>query len=116
MSPRHLRGVAQLASARGLGPRGRRFESFHPDHENGQTLVWLFSCLMLDTEPSTDRRKQLGAVYVFLAWPSLEVCPKASIKSEGSSPFYYCWAGRFFRTCRNGPSQESSLPASTLWT
>ena len=25
------RGVAQLASARGLGPRGRRFESFHPD-------------------------------------------------------------------------------------
>jgi 2-iminobutanoate/2-iminopropanoate deaminase len=23
--------VAQLASARGLGPRGRRFESFHPD-------------------------------------------------------------------------------------
>ncbi len=25
------RGVAQLASARGLGPRGRRFEPFHPD-------------------------------------------------------------------------------------
>lgn len=24
--------MAQLASARGLGPRGRRFESFHPDH------------------------------------------------------------------------------------
>ncbi len=26
-----VRGVAQLASARGLGPRGRRFESSHPD-------------------------------------------------------------------------------------
>ena len=26
-----FRGLAQLASARGLGPRGRRFESFIPD-------------------------------------------------------------------------------------
>ena len=25
-------GVAQLASARGLGPWGREFESLHPDH------------------------------------------------------------------------------------
>ncbi len=27
-----LRGVAQLASALGLGPRGPRFESERPDH------------------------------------------------------------------------------------
>ncbi len=26
-----LRGVAQLGSAAGLGPVGRRFESYHPD-------------------------------------------------------------------------------------
>ena len=29
----HSRGVAQLASASGLGPEGRKFESFHPDKE-----------------------------------------------------------------------------------
>ena len=29
--PRY-RGVAQLASARALGARGRRFKSSHPDH------------------------------------------------------------------------------------
>ena len=28
------RGVAQLASAPGLGPGGRRFKSFHPDHSS----------------------------------------------------------------------------------
>ena len=27
-----VRDVAQLGSALGLGPRGRRFESCHPDH------------------------------------------------------------------------------------
>ena len=27
-----IRGVAQPGSALGLGPRGRRFESYHPDH------------------------------------------------------------------------------------
>ena len=29
-----FRGVAQLASALGLGPRGRRFESSHPDQDS----------------------------------------------------------------------------------
>ncbi|KKR07474.1 MAG: hypothetical protein UT32_C0011G0042 [Parcubacteria group bacterium GW2011_GWC2_39_14] len=28
-----LRGVAQLARVLGLGPRGRGFESHHPDHK-----------------------------------------------------------------------------------
>ncbi len=36
-----LRGVAQLASAPGLGPGGRRFESFHPDH-NKNLHAWVF--------------------------------------------------------------------------
>ena len=27
-----LRGVAQFGSAAGLGPVGRRFESYHPDN------------------------------------------------------------------------------------
>lgn len=34
LSPGHgpgMQGVAQLGRARGLGPRGRRFESGHPD-------------------------------------------------------------------------------------
>ena len=29
------RNVAQLGRALGLGPRGRRFESCHSDHDNG---------------------------------------------------------------------------------
>ena len=28
-----MRGVAQLGSARGLGPWGREFESLHPDQQ-----------------------------------------------------------------------------------
>ena len=27
-----FRGVAQFGSVSGLGPEGRKFESFHPDH------------------------------------------------------------------------------------
>ena len=44
---RPLRGVAQLASASGLGPEGRVFESHHPDErkEADSTESWpLFSC------------------------------------------------------------------------
>lgn len=33
-----VQGVAQLGRARGLGPRGRRFESYHPDLLFGQSL------------------------------------------------------------------------------
>ena len=29
-----LRGVAQLGSAAGLGPVGRRFKSYRPDHDD----------------------------------------------------------------------------------
>jgi hypothetical protein len=36
---RICRGVAQLASAPGLGPGGRRFKSFHPDHFKRQNLA-----------------------------------------------------------------------------
>ena len=30
----YLLDIAQLGSARGLGPRGRRFESYYPDYSN----------------------------------------------------------------------------------
>ena len=33
------RGVAQSGSASGLGPEGRRFESYRPDHKNKKGLV-----------------------------------------------------------------------------
>ena len=41
----HFRGVAQPGSAPGLGPGGRRFESFLPDHifiENNLFLIFIF--------------------------------------------------------------------------
>ena len=33
------RGVAQPGIASGLGPEGRRFESYRPDHKNKKGLV-----------------------------------------------------------------------------
>ena len=41
------RGVAQPGSASGLGPEGRRFESYRPDHKSKKGLVHrgLFSFL-----------------------------------------------------------------------
>ena len=36
------RGVAQLARVPGLGPGGRRFESFHPDHKFDKWAVGPF--------------------------------------------------------------------------
>lgn len=41
-----FRGLAQLASARGLGPRGRRFESFIPDHIKKISICWSFLYLL----------------------------------------------------------------------
>ena len=46
----HFRGVAQLARVRGLGPWGRRFESFHPDQYANQSKIahfenWIPLCL-----------------------------------------------------------------------
>lgn len=40
---RIVRGLAQLASARGLGPRGRRFESFIPDQAKSPQRCGLFA-------------------------------------------------------------------------
>ena len=43
---RASRGVAQPGSASGLGPEGRRFESFRPDHEQRVCCYFLYSdCL-----------------------------------------------------------------------
>jgi hypothetical protein len=41
------RGVAQLASAPGLGPGGRRFKSSHPDHNR---MLFLVSCICQDAQ------------------------------------------------------------------
>lgn len=44
MNGKGFRGVAQLASASGLGPEGPVFESQYPDFKKSLTFVRLFFC------------------------------------------------------------------------
>ena len=41
------RSVAQFGSASGLGPEGRRFESYHSDHLFYESLTGFFLCIMV---------------------------------------------------------------------
>ena len=51
---RHTRGVAQLASASGLGPEGRVFESHHPDMKAAcRILQAAFVCQPMTCQPTT---------------------------------------------------------------
>lgn len=54
------RGVAQLASAPGLGPGGRRFKSFHPDHSKHMKNFSYeeFFCLYLGSKTAAHGMKQ----------------------------------------------------------
>ena len=49
MRGKHNRGVAQLASASGLGPEGPVFESQYPDIEEQSFRLLFFSCTKFDT-------------------------------------------------------------------
>ena len=40
LTAHHIRGIAQSGSASGLGPEGRRFESFYPDHFFREVSEW----------------------------------------------------------------------------
>ena len=48
MRGKHNRGVAQLASASGLGPEGPVFESQYPDIEEQSFRLLFFSCTKFD--------------------------------------------------------------------
>ena len=61
-SPRNLncnkfRDVAQLGSALGWGPRGRRFKSCHPDNKSFAIFAGLF---LLTSAPMEDHRPEGG--------------------------------------------------------
>src|SRR4029077_21000574 len=49
------RGVAQLGSARGVGPRGRRFNSSHPDSATGSAVQRQGRCAMAIKSRGGDR-------------------------------------------------------------
>lgn len=46
-----LRGIAQMARARGLGPRGRRFEPCFPDKEKRALKGSFFMTVSLNSAP-----------------------------------------------------------------
>ena len=57
------RGVAQLASASGLGPEGPVFESQYPDKEAIEISIASFFCIFVSNWKSNDTGKRYREVF-----------------------------------------------------
>ena len=96
-----LRGVAQLASASGLGPEGRVFESHHPDEQAEPDGSALFVCgrpVCKDT-PSAGRLQAPGYIQTttfgserafLVVWRCLNIGKPPFLCTEGRKRWFEC--------------------------
>ena len=80
LAAHHIRGIAQSGSASGLGPEGRRFESFYPDH-----LLYTLSGCSSVVEHRLAKARVVSSNLITRSILMLERCPSGRWSSIGNA-------------------------------